>query len=141
MKVVVDTNCLLSSIPPKSEHYWLYRAFENEVFDWIISNEILSEYEEKIAERYSEHTSELVLSILCVAPNTIFAEPFYNWQLIEKDPDDNKFVDIAIAQNADFIVTNDTDFDVLKSLKFPVVKVISLKEFKAVLNLKNEYLF
>ena len=134
MKVVIDTNCLLASIPPKSEHYWLYKAFESEVFEWVVGNEILSEYEEKIAERYSQNTADLVLSILCVAPNTIFAEPFYNWQLIEADPDDNKFVDIAIAQNADYIVTNDTDFDVLKSLDFPKVTVVSLKEFRIILD-------
>ncbi len=133
MRVVVDTNCLLASIPPKSVHYWLYLAFEEKKFDWVVSNEILSEYEEKITDRYSELTADLVLSILSAAPNTIFAEPFYNWQLIENDPDDNKFADIAIAQNADFLVTNDRDFDILKALDFPKVRVVSLNEFKKIL--------
>ena len=137
MKVVVDTNCLLASIPPKSAHYWLYLAFEEEKFDWVVSNEILSEYEEKITDRYSEPTADLVLSILSVAPNTVFAEPFYKWQLIEKDPDDNKFADLAIAQSADFLVTNDRDFDVLKTLDFPIVSVASLDEFRKILFNKN----
>lgn len=130
MRVIVDTNCLLASIPPKSVHYWLYIAFEGEKFDWIVSNEILSEYEEKITNRYSGITADLVLSILSAAPNTIFAEPFYRWQLIENDPDDNKFVDLAIAQSADFLVTNDRDFNILKTLEFPKVRIVSLDEFK-----------
>jgi uncharacterized protein len=134
MKVVIDTNCLLSSIPPKSVHYWLYRAFENEVFEWIVSNEILTEYEEKISDRYSDLTAELVLSILSSAPNTTFSEPYYKWQLIEQDSDDNKFADLAISSNADYLVTNDKDFNILKELDFPKVKVVSLIEFKEIID-------
>ena len=134
MRVVVDTNCLLASIPPKSNYYWLYQAFENELFEWVVSNEILTEYEEKLIERYSELTSELVLSILASAPNAIFSEPFYKWQLIENDPDDNKFVDLAISTNADYLITNDKDFNMLKSLDFPQIRVVSLMEFKEIMN-------
>jgi predicted nucleic acid-binding protein len=62
MIVVIDTNCLLASIPPKSTHYWLYTAFKNQLFDWLISNEIMVEYEEKLTDRYSAQTANLVLS-------------------------------------------------------------------------------
>jgi len=44
MIAVVDTNCLLASIPPQSSHYWLYKAFSDQRFQWLISNEILTEY-------------------------------------------------------------------------------------------------
>ena len=44
MRVVIDTNCLIASIPPRGEYYWLYEAFEAEKFEWLISNEILTEY-------------------------------------------------------------------------------------------------
>lgn len=73
MVVVIDTNCLLASIPPQSKYYWLYEAFKTERFHWAVSNEILSEYEEKISDRYSGKTATLVLSVLSVAPNVIFA--------------------------------------------------------------------
>ena len=59
MLAVIDTNCLLASIPPQSSHYWLYQAFRQEQFQWLISNEILSEYEEKLAEFYSENTANM----------------------------------------------------------------------------------
>lgn len=49
MRAVIDTNCLLASIPPKNSHYWLYEAFRDEYFEWLISNEILTEYEEKLS--------------------------------------------------------------------------------------------
>ncbi len=49
--------------------------------------------------------------------------------LLENDPDDNKFVDCAIAGAADFIVTDDKDFNVLKNISFPKVAVLSSDEF------------
>ena len=129
MVVVIDTNCLLASIPPQSSHYWLYRSFEQEQFDWLISNEILSEYEEKLIDRYSTHTADIVLSILSVAPNVIYKESFFKWNLVDKDLDDNKFADLAIAGNADYLVTNDRHFNDLKKLEFPKLNIVALDEF------------
>src|SRR6185312_658019 len=113
--------------------YWLYESFRDKRFQWLISNEILTEYSEKLTEQYSEKTAQIVTSILCVAANVIFAEPYFRWQLITKDPDDNKFADLAVAGNADYIVTNDKHFNVLKDLEFPRLNVISLNAFRDIL--------
>ena len=133
MRVVIDTNCLIASIPPRSSAYWLYQAFQQQCFEWLISNEILLEYEEQIAAYYSPKTAEIILKILSIAPNVIYKEAFINWNLIEQDPDDNKFVDLAISVNAHFLVSNDRHFDVLKTVDFPTVKVVSLEEFRQIL--------
>ena len=42
------------------------------------------------------------------------------------DPDDNKFVDCAVAANAHFIVTDDHHYDVLLDMEFPKVSIIKL---------------
>ncbi len=55
--------------------------------------------------------------------------PFFKFNLIDADPDDNKFVDCAIAAGARFLVSNDHHYDVLKNTKYPRVEVISLSEF------------
>ena len=133
MNVIIDTNCLIASIPPKNQEHWLYIAFRQKTFDWIISNEILLEYEEQIGSFYSPHTAELVINILLNASNIIHSEPFIRWQLITNDPDDNKFVDLAISANAQYLVTNDRHFNVLKTLPFPTVKIVALNEFKEIL--------
>jgi putative PIN family toxin of toxin-antitoxin system len=133
MLAVIDTNCLLASIPPQSSHYWLYQAFRQEQFQWLISNEILSEYEEKLAEFYSENTANIVLSILSVAPNVIYAEAYFKWNLVNKDPDDNKFVDLTIAGSADYLVTNDKHFAPLKKLEFPKLNIVTLDQFKRII--------
>ncbi|OIN56220.1 putative toxin-antitoxin system toxin component, PIN family [Arsenicibacter rosenii] len=129
LKAVIDTNCLLASISPKSVWYRLYELFEEEKFEWYVSNEILTEYEEKLTDIYSASTARLVLTILMVAPNVSFQEAYYKWQLIEQDADDNKFVDVAIAGGVDYVVTNDNHFNVLKPIDFPHVTIIGLTEF------------
>lgn len=49
--------------------------------------------------------------------------------LIDKDKDDNKFVDCAVAAQAIFIVSNDKHYDVLKTIPFPKVDVVNIMEF------------
>lgn len=135
MLAVIDTNCLLASISPKSKYYWLYEVFMQQKFNWLISNEVLTEYEEKIGEIYSVKAANLVLNILSVAPNVIYSEPYFKWNLITQDLDDNKFVDLAIAGNADHIVTNDKHFAHLKSIDFPKLSIVDLNEFKGIMGL------
>ncbi|HWV70412.1 MAG TPA: PIN domain-containing protein [Pseudosphingobacterium sp.] len=93
---------------------------------------MLSEYEEKLAEIYSENTANIVLKILSVAPNVIFTEPYFKWNLVAKDPDDNKFADLAIAGNVDYLVTNDKHFNDLTKLEFPKLNIVRLEEFKTI---------
>ncbi|MEY4905646.1 MAG: hypothetical protein RLZZ292_3461 [Bacteroidota bacterium] len=133
MKAVIDTNCLIASINRHRPEYWLYNAFIDEAFEWFISNEIISEYAEIIGSMYSESTAKVVTELLLVADNVTLKEPTYKWQLIEADPDDNKFVDLAIAANVDFLVSNDNHFSILAKIDFPNVKVLSLEDFKKVL--------
>ncbi len=132
LRVVIDTNCLRASIPPKSPFYQLYLDFMTGKFVWFVSTEILLEYEEVLTRTYSQNTAQLVLNQLAIAPNVVFSEPAFRWELINTDPDDNKFADLAISINADYMVTNDKDFDVFKTLEFPTLEVIDLATFLSV---------
>ena len=111
MKVVLDTNILLVSIPKKSPYRIIFDALLADKFELIISNEILSEYTEIIAQKTNSivatNISEMLLSLSNVKKNDVF----YKWNLIEIDKDDNKFVDCAVAGNADYLVSNDKHFN------------------------------
>ncbi len=137
MRVVIDTNCLIASIPTQSEHFWLYRAFIAEAFEWVVSTEILAEYEEQLALFYSVRTAQMVLNILSVAPNVVFAEPYFKWQLIEKDADDNKFADLAISIGAEYLISNDKHFGILNKIPFPKVNVVTIQNFRTLLGWDN----
>ncbi len=56
-------------------------------------------------------------------------EVYFEWKLINQDPDDNKYIDAAIVGAADLIVSNDQHFQILKSIDFPKVNVVGIEEF------------
>lgn len=109
----------------------IYQAFEQKFFDWIVSTEVLTEYAEQLTNFYSEATANFVLDILCTATNVVFAEPYYRWGIIEEDPEDNKFADLALSTSADALLTFDKHFNVFKNLSFPVLHILHPKEFSA----------
>lgn len=137
MRVVIDTNCLRASIPPKSPYYQLYQDFRSGKFEWYLSTEILLEYDEILTATYSAQTSQFILHQLALAPNVVFTEPAYKWNIISNDPDDNKFSDLALSAGCDYLVTNDTDFDVFKTLPFPKLNIVDLKSFLEILNAED----
>jgi predicted nucleic acid-binding protein len=67
------------------------------------------------------------VELLLTAPNTHLQEADYEQQLIEAAPDDNKFVDVAMAAIADYLVTNDRHFAVLKSFGRRALTRITLR--------------
>ena len=133
LRVVLDTNVLMVSFLPHHKYFWLYEALENGQFTLILSNEILEEYYEKIAERYNTTIADLLTFGLPNLKNAVKISPTYRFLLIKADPDDDKFVDCAVTGNADIIVTEDKHFKVLKTVSFPVVEVVTIEEFKEIL--------
>ncbi len=129
LRVILDTNILLVSISKKSEYYWIFEKLVNEEYDLFISNEILTEYEEILSMKTNLIIKNSVIDLLLIADNVYKTITYFNWNLISSDKDDNKFVDCAIASNADCIVTNDKHFNILKSIQFPKITVLNPEEF------------
>jgi putative PIN family toxin of toxin-antitoxin system len=133
MIVVLDTNALLVSIPQKSIYRPIIDALIEGKFDLVLSNDILSEYTEVIERKANAIVSNNIAEMLLSLDNLNKVEVYFEWKLIEKDQDDNKYVDAAIVGSADFIVSNDQHFKILKSVDFPKVNVISVDEFLGLL--------
>ncbi|MDB4925075.1 MAG: hypothetical protein JWR23_1131 [Mucilaginibacter sp.] len=129
MIVVLDTNVLLVSIPLKSTYRPIFDALIDGKFDLVLSNDILSEYTEVIERKANAAVSTNIAEMLLNLDNLNKVDVYFEWKLIDKDPDDNKYVDAAIVGTADFIVSNDQHFKILKSVDFPRVNVISIDEF------------
>ena len=133
MKIVLDTNVLLVSLVRHLNYYWIFENIIKGKYELIVSNEILTEYLEVIAKRYGLTETNSKLDFLLLFPNVKLVNPYYKWHIIEQDEDDNKFVDCAIASNADYIVTNNKHFNILKTITFPKVGILTAEEFKNVL--------
>ncbi len=130
LKIILDTNVLLVSISSKSPYHWIFKKLIEGVFDLGITSEILLEYEEIIASKYSLAMAKDVIRTLLVLPNVYPVTVYYNWNLIATDNDDNKFVDCAVSFNANGIVTQDKHFNSLRTIDFPKVNLLSVMEFK-----------
>lgn len=94
-----------------------------------VNTEILNEYEEIIAAKTSSEIAHNVVEAIARLHSTYFQDVYVHFGLITQDEDDNKFVDCAVASNAEFIVTNDKHFDVLKEIRWPKILVLTIKEF------------
>ena len=128
-KVVLDTNVLLVSISERSKLHWIFKKLIDKEYTLCITTDILSEYSEIIERHMGADMSESVMGVFDNLRNIEFVTKYFQFRLL-KDEDDDKFVDCAIAANADYIVRHDKDFNVLKTISFPIVKVINTEAFK-----------
>ena len=129
MRIVLDTNVLLVSISTKSAYRWVFDAFLNEDIILCVTTDILIEYEEILERHMGGKVADTMLQIIENAPNVELTTRYFKWNLIAKDPDDNKFVDCAIASGAAYLVSNDKHFQVLNSIEFPKVTLLTVDEF------------
>jgi len=128
-----STPRLIQIIPGRAEHRWLYDAFLHSKLTLAVTNEIIAEYEETLNVFYeSSQLGGNVARTLLELPQTRRILVYYNWRLIVADPDDDKYVDCAVASNADYVITHDRHFNVLKQINFPKVNCLSLVQFKKI---------
>jgi|AntRauTorckE5430_2_1112549.scaffolds.fasta_scaffold34727_2 putative PIN family toxin of toxin-antitoxin system len=106
MRVVLDTNVLL-----------------------VISNDVLTEYEEIMIRKTNITIASNILEAIGNLSNVIKQKIYIKWDIIKRDRDDNKFVDAAIAGNCDYLVSNDKHFNILKERGNDLVKLINIQEF------------
>ena len=132
--VVLDTNCLIQALPTRSQYHRIWTDFLAGKYVLCVSNEILTEYEEILAQHTSPEVAHNVVEAIARHPQTLYRESFFRFHLLSDiDKDDDKFVDCAITAGADYIVTEDSHFDHLKKIPFPQLNVLTLDEFNETL--------
>ncbi len=133
-RIVLDTNCLIISLPSESRQHRVWTDFLRGVYVLCVTDEILDEYEEILSIKTTPQIAQAIIDAILTRSNVMRITPYYHFNLIEADKDDNKFVDCAIATDAEHIVSEDRHFNVLESIPFPKVSVICLDKFIEILN-------
>lgn len=136
MRIVLDTNVLISAISHTSDYYWIYESIFDGKLTLCVSTDILTEYAEILERFYGYVVAEATLTALSYSPFVERFSPSYFWNMITQDADDNKFVDCAISASADCIITLDKHFNVLQNIPFP--KVLVLKPNELLIKLEEE---
>ena len=153
-RIVLDTNCLISSLSRRGQYYAVWKGLQNGEYILCVSTDILNEYAEIITQKMSVDVAIHVIHLLLESEYVELINPYFRLQLIEadhdddkfvdcafaanatyivSDHDDDKFVDCAFAANATYIVSDDKHYDVLKEIDFPKLFVLKLKEFLGLL--------
>lgn len=138
MRVVIDTNIFVMTLTSRSPFHFIYQSLVSQQYTLLLSNEILLEYEEIIAIKYGRRTADFFMQLVDELPNIDFITPFYRWNMISIDKDDNKYTDCMVAGQADFLVTEDRHFNILHQIEFLDLKVIDLEGFATLVrNIKS----
>ena len=128
--VVIDTNCLLQIISRNSPYRPIWDAFLVGKFDLCVSNDILEEYQEILEQQITPTVAENLVLLILNKQNVKLVDPHFRMGVITADPDDNKFVDCALAANADYLVSEDSQFYIFRSLAFPHLNLVTLDDFR-----------
>ena len=106
IRVVVDTNVFISSFfggnPRKIIDLW-----KSGQIILCLSPPIIDEYVEVLQRMGLQNERELeeLLSLFAQGFHVLFTSKTPNLKIIEKDPDDDKFIECAVALNSKFIIS------------------------------------
>jgi putative PIN family toxin of toxin-antitoxin system len=128
MKIVLDTNVFISGIffngPPSK----ILKAWRDSKIQIILSAEILLEYQrvaEELSSKFPLVDIEGIIELLMIH-GELFETNDLSVDICE-DPDDNKFIECAIAASTKIIVSGDKHL--LKISGFKGITVLNPREF------------
>jgi putative PIN family toxin of toxin-antitoxin system len=127
--IVLDTNCLLQALPSKSPYHKIWTDILDGKVSLCVNTDILEEYEEILAQKTTPGIAHNVVEAIANLTTTVMQNTYVHFELLSTDIDDNKFVDCAIASDAEYIVTNDKHFNPLRNIPWPKVEIIKIAEF------------
>jgi putative PIN family toxin of toxin-antitoxin system len=128
IKVVLDTNVFVSSFfggnPRKVVNLW-----KTGEVTLCLSKPIIDEYVEVLQRLGLQSESELseLLGLFARGFHAVFAAKTPKLHVVEDDPDDNKFIECAVALKASFIISGDKALIAIQD--YMGIKIINPKEF------------
>ena len=126
--IVLDTNCLLQALPSKSPYHKVWTDVLDGKISLCVNTDILEEYDEILSKKATPEIARNIVEAIANLPTTTFQNTYVHFELLPADSDDNKFVDCAVASDAEYIVTNDKHFNPLKQIPWPKIEIIKIAE-------------
>jgi uncharacterized protein len=127
MRVVLDTNVLVSAILGGTS-YHILDLWRDGKFDLLVTVDVLQEYLGVLKRPKFKLPPEVVASIgAFLYRKGIFVTPEEKILAVTDDPKDNKFLEAAIAGDADVLVSGDHHLLTLNA--FRRVQILSVDQF------------
>lgn len=129
MKVVIDTNVLISGIFWGGTPYKILELWENKKVKIFASKSMLNEYF-KVLDIMDKEGSVAKKWQLSLLQNSTIVEDVNQVQLC-RDPDDDKFINCALIVKASHIISGDQDLLTLGEISN--VKIVNPAQFVALM--------
>lgn len=127
MKVVIDTSVLVSAVfRDRTPEEVILFVTGQDAFHWIVSDEILAEYQEVLSRPKFDLSEEILNQwIEMLESSTIEIEVDLEIDF-PRDRKDAKFIACALAAQADFFITGDHDFNEAQQMMSTTIISVSL---------------
>ena len=106
-RVVLDTNVTISALLWRGAPYRVVLLAKAKVIQAVYCDEMLGELTEKLREKFHFDESRIRAAVYQIRQYTERVEIARILQVVKDDPDDDKFVECAIAGNARWLVSGD----------------------------------
>ena len=128
MKVVVDTNVLVSGVFFGGMPSRILEAWREKRIDVVVSPDILEEYR-RVGEHLETQFTDVSLApfLALLVMNAEIIEPPDLPEQVSRDSDDDKFIACALAGGCHVIISGDKDL--LSISGYRGVKVVAPREF------------
>ena len=128
MKVVVDTNVLVSGVFFGGMPSRILEAWRDQRLDVVVSPDILEEYR-RVGEHLETQFADVSLApfLALLVMNAEIIEPPDLPEQVSRDSDDDKFIACALAGGCHVIISGDKDL--LSISGYRGVKVVAPREF------------
>ena len=128
MRVVVDTNIFVSSFfggNPRA----IIDLWKNEKITLCLSSPIIDEYIDVLTRIGLKEEGELqeLLSLFSRGFNIIFTTKTPEIKIVKNDPDDDKFIECAVALKAHAVITGDRE--VLAIKEYMGIRILTPQQF------------
>ena len=136
MRAVLDTNVLISSVISTGVPHDIVVAGFNSEYQIIVSVPTLQEFRDtllKYPERFHLDQDEVQQEVETVRYFAEFVDPDVDISAVEADPDDDKFLEAAVAGDVEYLVSGDQHLLDLDS--FRGVDIVEPRTFYEELNL------
>ena len=133
MKIVIDTNIFISGIFWKGVSNRVILNWKEGKFILVTSLEAVSEIIKILKDFKIKFQDDMIREwVDLIIRNSIIVEPKEKINIVKDDLKDNIFIEIAVAGNVDYIVSQDKHL--LKLKKFRGIKIITPEEFNRICN-------
>lgn len=133
LRAVVDTNLIVSGTATTSTiPYQLLEAWRDGEYILVTSIPIIEEVKDVLSrpEKHFSITPKQINQVIkTLSTQALVTEGSLEVKVIERDPDDNKFISAAVEGSASHIVSGDKDL--LDIGQYQEIKIVTARDFLA----------